>query len=377
MPLTQAELDAALDELRTFEVEVSRDAPLPQNRTAYDPIRGLPRTGFDFTLRELLHAIGSKTAALPASRQDDCLKASLLLTYTLDLEGDQVCFRPHPDSDLVTPQSQWIGIGMVCLLAHRYFDIPWDQLGSLPGPGLRFDYRGSGPTVDGIFESKGTRHRSNQSGQVEDGIGKKDAHHQRGDHFDVELIVSTFIGERGTTPRILIGDPDFDQLARIFDESDDRFFRLRHYARILQFVGMPQSAFRLNNYAKQYWRGGPVVSRTVIEEDEVEDLEILELGEHRYFGRWFDSVVPEHSRRYSAERYRSILRGTGERLHLRRVFQGMREDVYRAGFEGDPFSQQLLSRAEIERSLSTADRAASLFPDGTIQVFEQSENPPR
>jgi hypothetical protein len=297
MPLTQNELDVALDQPRTFAVQISPAAPLPPNRPVYDPIRQLPQTGFDFTLRELLHAVGSKVAALPAGLQDHCLRASLFLTYTLDLEADEVCFHPHPDSDLVTPLSQAVGIGMVCLLANRFFNVPWDQLGSLPGPGLRFDYRGRGPGIEGIFESKGTRHRGNQSGQIDQGIAKKVAHHQRGDHFDVELIVSTFIGETGTTPRILIGDPDFDELARIYGEADDRFFRLRHYARILQFVGLPRSAFLLNAYAKQYWRGDRVLSRTIMEEkDEIGYLTPLQLGTHRYFGRWFDTVVPENSR---------------------------------------------------------------------------------
>jgi len=372
MPMTQQELDAALDRPRNFPVQVSQAAPLPPNRQAYDPIRQLHQTGFDFTLRELLHAVGSKVAALPVNLQDHCLRASLFLSYTLDLEADEVCFHPHPDSDLVTPQSQAVGIGMVCLLANRFFNVPWDQLGSLPGPGLRFDYRGRGQGIDGIFESKGTRHRSNQSSQIQHGIEKKDAHHQRGDHFDVELIVSTFIGEVGSTPRILIGDPDFDNLAKIYDEADDRFFRLRHYVRILQFVGLPRSAFLLNTYAKRYWRGEKQIGVTIMEEKEqIGFLETLQLGNHRYFGRWFDTVAPEQSARYKAERYNKWLEKTDARQRRRRVFQGMREDVYYAGFEGEPFSHNLLSKMEIERSLSNIIQSASLFPDGTIQIFEQ------
>lgn len=372
MPLTQSQLDAALDRPRNFGVQVSLAAPLPPNRPAYDPIRRLPQTGFDFTLRELLHAVGSKVAALPANFQDHCLRASLFLSYTLDLEADEVCFRPHPDSDLVTPQSQAVGIGMVCLIANRFFGVPWDQLGSLPGPGLRFDYRGRGPGIDGIFESKGTRHRANQNSQIAHGIEKKTAHHQRGDHFDVELIVSTFIGDDGSTPRILIGDPDFDDFAQIYEEADDRFFRLRHYARCLQFVGLPRSSFLLNTYAKKYLRGEKMISTAIMEEKEqIGYLEPLKLGPHRYFGRWFDSVVPQNSRRYKLERYRRFLADTGERHHRRRVFQGMREDVYRAGFAGEPFSQQLLSNEDIRRSLANADRIASLFPDGTVQIFDQ------
>jgi len=374
MPITQEDLDVALDLPRIFAVQISPDAPLPLNRPQYDAIRQLPDIGFDFTLRELLHAVGSKFAALPANYHDDCIRAALFLSYTLDLEADELCFHQHPDSDLVTPQSQAVGIGMLCLLAYRFFDIPWDQLGSLPGPGLRFDYRGRGPGIDAIFESKGTRHRGNQSGQISSGVEKKAAHHQRGQRFDIELIVSTFIGEHGTTPRILIGDPDFDKLASIYDRADDRFFRLRHYARVLQFVGLPKSAFLLNAYAKKYLRGERRISKTILDEKALAGyLTSLQIGEFRYFGRWFDTVVPEQSKSAKKDRYRRFLRQGRRGIGQRRVFQGMREDVYRAGFYGEPFSHKLLSRKEIERSRVKIDRNISLFPDGTIQIFEQIE----
>lgn len=375
MPVTQQELDTALDRQHTFAVAISPDAPLPQNQPVYDPIRQLPQTGFRFTLRELLHAIGSKTAALPINQQDDCIRASLLYTYILDLNADNLCFLPYPDSDLATPRSQEIGIGMVCLLANQMFNVPWDQLGSLPGQGLRFDYRGRRNGFDGIFESKGTRHRGNQNGQIDHGIQKKAAHHDRGDRFDVELIVSTFIGTAGTTPRILIGDPNFDEFANIYEEADDRFFRLRHYARILQFVGLPRSAFLLNTYARRYLRGEKTISATIIEEKEqIGYLESLHIGGQRYFGRWFDTVVPENSLRYSADRYSKWLGETNERRRRRRVFQGMRDDVYFAGSGGEPFSHNLLTKAEIERSMHDAGQRISIFPDGTIQIFIQHRN---
>jgi hypothetical protein len=372
---TQQELDAVLNRQHVFNVDLSPDAPLPHNRPIYDPVRQLTQTGFRLTLRELLHAIGSKTAALPSNRQDDCIRASLLYTYILDLEADNLCFLPYADSDLVTPRSQEVGIGMVCLLANRLFDVPWDQLGSLPGQGLRFDYRGRRDKFDGIFESKGTRHRGNQKGQIANGLEKKEAHHARGDHFDVELIVSTFIGTVGTIPRILIGDPNFDEFARLYDQSDDRFFRLRHYARILQFVGLPQSAFLLNTYAKKYLKGEMVIADTILDEkDTTSYLEVQELGGQRYFGRWFSTIIPENSTHYDMGRYRRWLAETNEHLRRRRVFQGMREDVYRAGFEGQPFSQDLLSKEEIDRSLTGIRQIASLFPDGTIQLFEQNSH---
>jgi hypothetical protein len=150
MPRTQQELDAALDRQHTFAVEISPAAPLPQNRPVYDPIRQLPVTGFRFTMRELLHAIGSKTAALPMNQYDECMRVSLWYESIMDFDAPNLYFFHHPDSDFVTPISQGIGIGMMCLLIYGLFNVPWDQLGSLPGPGLRFDYRARRNGFDGL-----------------------------------------------------------------------------------------------------------------------------------------------------------------------------------------------------------------------------------
>jgi hypothetical protein len=159
--MTPNELEAALDRKHSISVEISEEAPLPPRREAYRPIKDLAKTGLQVTARELLHAIGSKTAALPSSAQDQCLRASLLYTYILDLSGPNLCFKGGVDSDLQTPRSQEVGIGMMCLLASKCFNVPWDQLGALPGRGLRFDYRGRVNHFDGIFESKGTSHVGN------------------------------------------------------------------------------------------------------------------------------------------------------------------------------------------------------------------------
>src|SRR5689334_10297216 len=117
---------------------MSDEAPLPEDNDAYSPVRAPAQSGLQITTRQLLHAVGSKLAALPATAHDECLKASLLFTFILDLSGPHLCFKPNIDSDLQTPRSQEMGIGMMCLLAEECFDIPWDQLGSLPGPGMRF-----------------------------------------------------------------------------------------------------------------------------------------------------------------------------------------------------------------------------------------------
>ncbi len=370
---TQAQLDTALDRQHTIPVQISNRAPLPVGNNSYYPIRQLQNSGLAITLRELLHAIGSKTAALPASATDDCLRASLLYTYILDLDRPTICFKPGIDSDLQTPRSQEMGIGMMCLLAQRAFSVPWDQLGSLPGRGLRFDYRGRRNGFDGIFESKGTSHRGNQNGQIDHGIEKKQAHHARGDTFDVELIISTFVGRGNQVPRILVGDPDFDRLAAIHRETENRFFRLRHYSRVLQFVGLPNSAFALNRYAKAYLKGERRINQTILSEKQSAGYLTTEtFGNNRYYGRWYDTVVTEGSSRYSEERYGETFLRQYKNSNLRRVFQGMREDVYWAGFEGEPFTHELLSTQEIEDETRRMSEKASLFPDGTIQIFKQN-----
>jgi len=370
--MTQQELDQALDRPRNLPVEISAEGPLPVANSAYDPIRGLPATGFEYTARELLHAIGSKTAALPSSAQDDCLRASLLYTFILDLSDDEIFFKPSNDSDLKTPRSQEIGIAFTCLVASRYFGVPWDQLGSLPGRGRRFDYRGTNNGFDGIFESKGTGYRGNQAGQIDHGLKKKNAHHARGERFDVELIISACIGTRPTSGRLVIADPDFDDLAEIFDAADNRFFRLRHYTRILQFIGLPRSAFQLNRYALRYLKGERQISNTIQLEKELDGgLDVEFFGGREYVGRWFKTVAPEGSKRYPKKRYGeerlSELRGNTNR----RLFQGLRRDIFQSGMSPEPFEHEMLIRNEVIAEQSESSQPISLLPDGTIQVFQE------
>jgi len=371
--MTQEILDASLDREHIIPVQVSKVAPLPINNDAYAPVRILRQTGLTITARELIHAIGCKTANIPISEHDDCLRAGLLLAYTLDLDSQSLRFKQGIETDVQTPLSQFIGIGMTCLLAGKSFNVPWDQLGALPGPGLRFDYRGHVNGFDGIFESKGTSHRGNQSGQINHGIQKKEAHHERGERFDVELIISTFVGRNNDQPRIVVGDPNFDELAKIYDRADNRFFRLRHYVRILQFVGLTKSAFQLNKYARSYLKGEREIRKTILSEKEIDgflDTEIF--GNKRYFGRWFNTVLPEGSKRYKEEKY-------GEKLLVRfgskirpKVFQGIQDDFYHAGFGDEPFTHKLLTKEDIARALHEIDMPASIFPDGTIQLFKAS-----
>ena len=365
-------LDECLDRTHTIDVDISVDGPLPQGNQAYNTLRNLPQTGFTFTPRSLLHAIGCKTAALPVSSTDECLQSALLYTQILNLGSEYLSFQGAYGSDLQANRSQEVGIGITCLLAERHFNIPWDQLGPLPGPGKRFDYRGTDGTLKCIFESKGTSRIDYQSTQIHDGLEKKIAHHSRGDCFDVELIVSSCIGHNGGKPRIIIADPDKSSFKELYDRGDARYFRLKHYCRALQFIGLPKSAYRLNRYARKYLSNKQSLYKTIREEKQEQGALIaLNAEGDTFIGRWFDSWLPVESKRYmklyeESKKIEALI--TSEKY---RVFQGIRRDVYESGLTAEPFSQPLLSREETSKYKSYRQSGVSVFTDGTIMVFER------
>ncbi len=372
---TQQQLDDCLDRIHTVRVDISPRGPLPQGNMKYEPVRTLTQTGFSFTPRQLLHAIGCKTAALPVSDSDECLKSAWLYTNIMDLEGPYLTFRGGYGRDLQTPRSQEIGIGMMCLIAERSFGIPWDQLGPLPGQGKRFDYRGMSGQLQCIFESKGTSYKGNQDGQIGDGINKKRAHHERGEYFDVELIISSCIGHNGDEPRILLADPDKSSFKELFSRGDDRYFRLKHYCRVLQYVGLPQSAYYLNRYAMDYLYGRRSVYRTLINEKEKRGyLKSINIDGDEFLGQWFDSWLPKESVRYKRfyekEKKTFFIKGSGHRS----VFQGIRRDIYEAGLQPEPFSHPLLKKNDLKRYHSVNQMGVSVFSDGTVMLFKQEEN---
>jgi hypothetical protein len=373
MPQTQEKLDRLLDRQHTIRVNVSLDHPLPVSNAAYAHLIPLEQTGFTFTPRELIHAIGCKTAALPSNSHDECIKAALLYTFVLDLEGAYLTFRGDFGADLQTARSQEVGIGFTCLIAERYFGIPWDQLGPIPGQGKRFDYRGAGNGFDCIFEAKGTSYLHNQSSQIEDGIEKKNVIHQAGDHFDVELIISTYIGRRNGAPRISLADPDKSSLKEAFNRGDERYYRLKHYCRVLQFIGLPESAYRLNLYAQAYLNKRLSVYKTVMDEKtRMGFLSSVIVDDDEFFGRWFSYWLPENSKRYknllNKEKQQKPI---WEASRARRVFQGVRRDIFESGFGIKPFSHMLLSKQETNRYAKFEQSGVSVFPDGTIMIFEQ------
>ena len=170
--MNQAELNALLDKSFTIPIVIRLDT-FPNN-TPYVQLNNL-ENGFTFTPRVLLHAIGSKTAALPANNSDECVNSAYLYTHILDFEGENIGYKPDliMDSDLQTNRSNEIGIGMGCLIANKLFNVNWDTLESLKGQGKRFDYRATVPGQNYAYEFKGTKHRGKQKEQIDNGLDKK------------------------------------------------------------------------------------------------------------------------------------------------------------------------------------------------------------
>jgi hypothetical protein len=370
MSLLQTTIDSYLDREINVNVEISQAGQLPQSNRAYDAIRNLPQAGFSFTPRQLLHAIGCKTASIPLSSQDECLKAAYLYIHILDMNSPFLAIKHGNDSDLLTPRSQEIGIGIMCLLVGKYFDIPWDQLGPLPARGKRFDYHGSNGVHDCIFECKGTSNRSNQSVQIKHGLEKKLAHHTRNEYFDVELIVSSFVGYNNSPPKIVLADPDKSSYRRLYDKGDARYYRLKHYCRVLQYIGLPRSAFHLNLYAHEYLESKRLLRRTIMDEKmDIGFLESINIDGDIFYGRWFNSWVPEQSKRYSKLyiRERHIYDNIDYKKYS--VFQGLRKDFYESGLSLEPFANLLLDQTEIQKYNNYYQQRVSVFPDGTIMIF--------
>lgn len=372
MITTQAQLDAGLDRQHTIPVEISTDGPLPVGNHAYDGIRNLSQTGFTFTPRELIHAIGCKTASLPSSSVDECIKAAWLYTHIFDLESPHLAFQGTYGSDLQTARSQEIGIGMMCLISEKHLNIPWDQLGPLPGVGKRFDYRGANGGYEAILESKGTSHRGYQQTQIADGFDKKNAHHNREEQFDIELIVSSFIGHGGVQPRIILADPDKSSLRELYERGDKRFHRLRHYCRVLQFIGLPDSAFHLNKYARKYLESKESIYRRILDEKQERGyLESIFVEGDEFLGRWFDSWLPKESKRYIKQYILEDSLKINLQKGKRFVFQGLRRDVYESGLEFEPFMQALISAGNRQKYKRFQNKGVSVFPDGTIMILRQ------
>ncbi len=371
MPRSQAELDQLLDREHTIPVEVSPENPLPHN-AAYANLLPIVQTGFTFTPRQLLHAVGNKTVAIPVNSHDQAAQYAVLYANILDIEGDHLTFRGNYDTDLKSARSHEMGIAFMCLIAEKYLGIPWDQLGSLPGIGKRFDYRGEGNGLQCILEAKGTSSPDKQRSQIVDGIAKKEAHHNNGEHFDIELIVSSYVGWNDGSPRIILADPDKSSLENLYKRGDDRYYRLKHYCRVLQYIGLPESAYKLNRFALKYLDDRNALYQTVMDEkSQTEFLTSVTVNDDVFVGRWFTDWFPEGSKRYKKLASRKSSLTLRANRNKTRVFQGVRRDIYRSLFTNKPFSQNLLGRRTINRYRTSNQGRVSVFPDGTIMIFDE------
>jgi hypothetical protein len=356
-----------LSRAHTFGVEIDARGPLRPTKPAYDPIRSIESSGFSFVVKDLLHAIGCKTASLPMNEEDECLRCSYLFTRILDLQAPVLCFASGNDSDLQTPRSQELGIGMMCLIAHYYWQIPWDQLGPIPAPGKRFDYRGQNGSIKAIFESKGTKYSYNQPNQIVHGLEKKEEHHARGENYDVELVVSTHVGMTGDTPRILTADPEYDFNALAFGPDSNNFYRIRHYARVMQFIGAPATARRLYLESNALLGRGNQPPRGM--NDDFELFDEYRIGPLRFLGHWFDKWVPEGSVRF--RKYRDVEQSLRKNPFRTRVFQGLFDEFIGIILESSPTDIQLFDRGILRRLKDVGGEPVSAFDDGSIFVVEE------
>lgn len=367
--MTQTELDRLLDIQHNIPVEFAHQAPIPNNAN-YAPILNLNTTGFTFTGRELLHTIGSKTTSLPINQRDEAIQSAYYFVHLLDLESDPLHYKVEIESDLQTPRSQELGVGVMCLFAYKYFNISWDKLEPIPGPGLRFDYRGEFNNTKCIFEAKGTKYLTNQSSQINHGIEKKEAHHENNENYDIELIISTCVGSSTVIPRIVLGDPKFEFGSYAFAKDSNYFFRIRHYCRQLQACGFPKLAWYLNKSVQGFFKGKEIELDIRTNKNETLSVaDTIEIDNSIYYGRWFNNWIPEKSKRYERlKKYEIPLDSKIERLQL---FQGIREDVLDMIFAKNiseiEFSSQNLTLENLKRN---NNYNAMVGQDGSISAFK-------
>ncbi len=155
-------------------------------------------------------------------------------------------------------------------------------------------------------------------------------------------------------------------------QDDERYYRLKHYCRVLQFIGLPSSAYCLNVYALDHLDKKRAVYRTIL--DEKRDrrfLESITVAGDEFLGRWFDSWLPKRSTRYKRLYQKQKDLRAPFLSKKRSVFQGLRRDFYESGFTTEPFSKPLLEKRTIHKYRRFDEAGVSVFPDGTVMVFRQ------
>ena len=376
--MTQQELNAILDSNFTIPVVIKNET-FPNN-TPYQQLDNFLNNGFTFTGRELLHAIGSKTASLPSSNLDECVNAAYLYAHLLDFQGQNLGYKTtvNIDSDLQTNRSNEIGIGVGCLIANKIFNVAWDTLEPIKGQGKRFDYRATNPGQNHAYEFKGTKHRGKQNEQVENGINKKVEMHQRNENYDVELIISTHLGLSNQIPRIILADPPFQGFKDEFTEDADMLYRLRHLSRIAQFIGnTPLSRFYYNQ-SKEF-----IVKKNITKIQEIGDrlirneigeienltsigkIETVSIENRNFIGRWVSYWQPEN-KRLKRKDFEFPKFSENEEIE---IFQGVASTLYQSMTENKIFDLKENLRFEKQNLKSNSDVDFTEFSDGTIMGF--------
>lgn len=370
--MNQVELNTLLDKSFTIPVEIKLDS-FPNN-SPYAQINNLGG-GFSFTPRELLHAIGSKTAALPANNRDECINSAYLYVHILDFEGEHLGYKPNlqMDSDLQTNRSNEIGIGVGCLIANKLFNVNWDTLESVKGPGRRFDYRATVPGQNFAYEFKGTKHRRKQKEQIENGLEKKTEMHQRNEWYDVELIVSTHLGTSLQTPKIVLADPPFHGFENEFSDEADVLYHLRHLARIAQFIGNPRLGKMYYNESKKYSIPQNLNQLRLSTYQSILPRETqLYLGnvisinveDKSFVGRWVDNWIPENK-----GKNKNFLMPELSKHGKLEIFQGVTRELYQLMVSNDIFKIRDIPKFDKIRIKTINNVDFSVFSDGTVMAY--------
>ncbi|MFC1987916.1 hypothetical protein ACFLVH_05185 [Chloroflexota bacterium] len=312
-------------------------------------------------------------ANLPMDREDECLKYASIYTRLLDLELPYLVYKEDVGhgSDFQIFYSQGVGVGITCLIASKYLGIPFDQLEPIPGPGTRFDYRGQSGNLKCIFESRGTKYEYTQDSQIEGGIDKKAICKKRGDQFDIGLVISTFIGTKPETPQIVIADPEYKGI--MFGKNNDIYYRFRHFARVMQFIGATPLSRELyvesNNIL---WERRS--KRFFFKEDNlypVKDMPEIEVDKSLYIGRWSEDWIPSKSFRYKRLKSIKLPKLLDSRPKAKvSIFQGLLKMNFQAITEG--YLEDITINKGENLGITTQTHEgeiASIFPDGTVLIF--------
>ncbi|MCK5051093.1 MAG: hypothetical protein KAS53_05110 [Candidatus Cloacimonetes bacterium] len=377
--MTQEEINILLDTTHKIPV-VLRNETFPNN-TPSNQLSAIAQNGFSFTGRELLHAIGSKTASLPSSNQDECVNAAILYAHILDFQSHNLGYKTtiNIDSDLQTNRSNELGIGVGCLIANKIFNVDWDTLESIRGLGRRFDYRATRPQQKYVYEFKGTKYRYNQKTQIDDGLNKKKVMHERKESYDVELIISTHIGFSNETPRIIIADPPFEGLEYEFTEDAELLYRLRHLSRIAQFIGNTPLSRIYYNQSKKFVRKKTIgeserFDRILVSTDSraldipfrIDKISEIKIQNKNFIGRWVSDWQSEKTRQKRKYYELPKLSHTGKL----EIFQGISAELYHTMMENRIY--ELKEKMKFEKiKLKSGDNVEyTTFSDGTIMGYK-------